>query len=137
MKTIYVAAASCDWQRARACMLTIESAGLRNAHGWTVHVQLMVASGVRESDIEDDAGARFAREDLAAVERSDALVLLAPSAGGRMCWYELGYADALGIPCIVAHDVEERRNQSIVTRLHRRVIDAEIVGALGEIGRSR
>ncbi len=123
----YVAAASLDWPRAREAMQALESSGMRNSHDWTIHVESAIASGIAESKLDDEIAARIAREDLNGVARSDVLILLAPSSGGKMCFGEMGYALAMGIPVIVASPDPTIARVSIMTRLGTLVTDSEIV----------
>ncbi len=123
---VYVAASSREIPRASSVMAKLESAGFIITHNWIPGVLDAFAKGIAESKSDDAHAESAARADLDGVAAADLLVFLAPTDTSKMGWTELGYALALGIPCIVSHDDEERRKQSIVTRLAVQCVDGDI-----------
>ena len=119
-------------------MAALREARMIVTHDWTGHVEASIAMGTPEHMLDDGFAWSCAYDDLAGVRDSAALVFLAPTETAKGAWYECGYADALNIPIIVAHDDELKRKQSIFTRRAARLCtDAEIVDALREIGGGR
>lgn len=132
---VYVAASSREIPRARAVMAALREARMIVTHDWTGHVEASIAMGTPEHMLDDRLAWACAHDDLAGVREAEALVLLAPTETAKGAWYECGYADALNIPIVVAHDDVAKRRQSIFTRRASRLCsDAEIVDALRSIG---
>lgn len=130
----YVAASSREIPRARAAMDALRAAGVRITHDWIPSVEAAFAAGITEAKADDARAYEAASADMRGVVTADVLVFLAPTDTSKMAWSELGAALALGIPCVVAHDDEERRKQSIVTRLAGvHCADADIVDAVRAI----
>jgi nucleoside 2-deoxyribosyltransferase len=124
---VYVAAASGEIERARDVMCDLLAANFIVTHDWTPTVEAAIASGIREAKLDDATCERHSRTDLEAVASADVVVFLAPTETAKGAWVEVGHALALGIPVVIAHDSEERRRQSIFTRLGVMVADDEIV----------
>jgi nucleoside 2-deoxyribosyltransferase len=101
------------------------------SHDWTRDAEDTIALGIPESDRSDLACRAIAEADIAGVMDADVLVFLCPTETSKMAWTELGVALALCKRVVVAHDIEERRRQSIVLRLAEvSVDDAGIVAAI-------
>lgn len=114
---VYVAASSRELERAERMMRLLALDGHVITHNWIPSVRAAIASGISEAKADDAHAYDAARADMDGVAAADALVFLAPTDTSKMAWSELGGALMRGIPCLVAHDIEERRNQSVVTRL--------------------
>ena len=129
---VYVAASSHELDRADRVMRAIEAAGHSITHNWIPGVRDAIARGITEAKADDAHAFNAARDDMRGVATCDVLVFLAPTDTSKMAWSELGAAIVLGKRVVVAHDEEERRKQSIVTRLADVMCaDDEIVSALG------
>jgi nucleoside 2-deoxyribosyltransferase len=131
---IYVAASSRELDRAERVMNELRKWGFEISHDWIPGVRDAMAAGIEEAKADDTFAFAAAFADLRGVADADVLVFLAPTATSKMAWAEFGYALALNIPCIVAHDDRDKRNQSIVTRLaHQHCEDACIRWAIEDV----
>jgi nucleoside 2-deoxyribosyltransferase len=132
---IYVAASSREIPRARAVMADLRAAGYVITHDWVPGVEDAMSRGITEAKADDTHAFAAAFADLRGVADAEALVFLAPTDTSKMAWAEFGYALALNIPCVVAHDDADKRNQSIVTRLATAMVpDGLVVSACKQIG---
>ena len=105
-------------------------------HDWIPGVEAAMQRGISEAKADDGHAFKAAHDDLRGVAEAQCLVFLAPTETSKMAWSELGYALALNIPVVVAHDDRDKRNQSIVTRLaHQHCEDACIRWALEDVAR--
>jgi nucleoside 2-deoxyribosyltransferase len=128
---IYVAASSRELPRVRRVMSELRAAGYVITHDWVPGVEAAMERGITEAKADDTHAFAAAHADLQGVADANCLVFLAPTESSKMAWSELGYALALNIPVVVAHDDRDKRNQSIVTRLaHRHCTDEDIVHAV-------
>lgn len=134
---VYVAASSHELPRARAVMRALEAAGFIITWDWTDSVEAKIAAGVAEAKMDDAECEACARRDLQGVAEADALVFLAPNGTSKMGWLEVGFALALGIPCITAHPSGEVARQSIATRLGVITTDLGIINAVRDVTRER
>lgn len=91
---VYIAARSALAERARvdAMFAAAASIGLTVVGDWRADVDAAAAAGCMTLAEQSVAAAT----DLAAIRQADAVWLLVPADGGRGCWWEGGYASALG-----------------------------------------
>jgi hypothetical protein len=137
MTRYYLAASSHEMDRAERIMQALDAAGFVCTHNWISGVRDAFARGIAEAKLDDAHALEAARADLAGVAAADVLVFLCPTHAAKGAWFEAGFANALGIPIVIAHDSYERRNQSIFTRLGVPVPDAGIVNAVRDVTRER
>lgn len=93
-RTVYIAGASAEIERAERAIAYARSVGLAVSYDWTVDVRKAMAAGVRDSELEDVQARYFALNDLEGVAFGRAFVFLAPprEINSTGCWIELGYA---------------------------------------------
>lgn len=101
-RTIYVAGASAELDRARRVMARITELGGRVALDWTVEVEAWTSEGLRLKDTER---AERINACLEAAETAERLVLLVPDEDDvhtRGAWAEATAAYRAGVPVIVS-----------------------------------
>lgn len=103
--SVYVAAASGEWQRARAFMARVRSIGHRIAHDWTVDVEKYGANS--DAGLSAQVQLTIALDCVRAVRDADKVVLLAPTPPRTTigAWIELGIAIEGGVSTIVVGEV--------------------------------
>lgn len=134
MTRVYVAASSHELDRVEQVQSAIRAAGMIITHDWCAAIRY---SGQCGANVHDDVAAQIARTDLDGVAAADVCIFLAPSDTSKMAWLELGFAMANGTPCIVAHDDEAKRKQSIALRLCVPCADADIVATVERLTTKR
>lgn len=116
---IYVAGSSKERERARRAMRAVREMGHAVSHDW---LSVIERAGAANEGLSIEAQLRVAAGDLAAVDQSHLLWLLAPETESRGAWVEYGYALALGVQCIVSGPESGR---SIFSRLAVAVLPSD------------
>jgi hypothetical protein len=92
VRTVYVAGASTELERAERAMNFVRRLGWEVAHDWVADVRRVREEGGREDDELTDAERReFAEADLYAVASADLLWLLSPTTASSGAWVEFGF----------------------------------------------
>jgi hypothetical protein len=108
-RTVYVAGASAEVERAERIIQALRSAGFIVTHDWTRSVREYRAKGYRDADLSDEACEEIAASDLDAVRRADVLLFLSPEQPTTGAWVELGAASNYGDKTILVSGASARR----------------------------
>jgi len=99
---VYVATAFVNWRAAYEAHQILEGVGCRvTSADWVEDAAALEGDDSEAPEYRREAAARGC---LAAIDRSDALVLIEPAEGGVGCFVEVGYALAKGMPVYVVGD---------------------------------
>lgn len=102
MLRVYVAGASSEVERAERAIAALRRAGCVVTHDWTREVRDHRAKKIHDAEIGDHECREIAVADLAAVRRSNVLLLLVPEQPSQGAWVELGCASGVADLRIVA-----------------------------------
>lgn len=99
----YLAGASAEVEACAEWIRRLEAAGHECTHNWTTDVLASRASGLRDSDLDDDRRLDLASTDMDAVRACRVFWLVIPTTMRSMgSWLELGAAIALGKRTVVS-----------------------------------
>ena len=126
---IYCAASSRELDRVERVQSALRAAGFTITRDWCADIR---ANGITDESLSDAQAICVAMTDLIGVRNAELLIFLAPTETSKMAWGEYLVAIERGTPCIVAHDDEAKRRQSICLALadahcdDAGVVDAEL-----------